>query len=113
MDRTRAARAAMSAGPFPDDLAQEPIAAKQAVEHDLEVVARGWIAVEPHRASRAHEIADLDQPLAHPVDVYVDPASPAILERTDLGFLAPNDFVLPVRKERRVEVREIDGRMRK
>jgi hypothetical protein len=48
------------------------------------------------------------QAFGHPFRIHLNATFPAIIEAADLGLVAPNDFIMPVGKEGRIEVNEID-----
>lgn len=105
---------AVGAAPLPDDLRPErPRRLKDRVKHDLEVVARAGVTVQVQGAARLEDAVHLHHALAHPGDVVPDTALPAVLERPDLGLVAPDDLVAPVGEEGWIEVDEVDAVRRK
>src|SRR5260370_11610870 len=94
---------------LPSDLRAEVLRSKDCIHHHLEIVAGGWVAMQIHRAIWCKHAMHLHEPVAHPFDVDLDSASPAVLEAPHLGFVAPNDLVLPVAEERWVKVDKVDA----
>jgi hypothetical protein len=93
---------------LPDDLALERVLPHDLVEHDLDVVGGVPVAVVIEGSGLLEDAGEFDAARAHVVDVGLR-GLVAVLEGALLLRLAPEDLVVAVRVERRVEVDQVDA----
>jgi len=98
----------MSRLSFPDNLIHKAIFPEDLVEHDFDVVGGVPIAVVVEGAGFLEDAPQLDAAGAHVVDVCLR-ASVAVLEGPLLLRLTPEDLVVAVGVEGRVDVDEVHG----
>ena len=91
---------------LPDDLIEEFVLAEDLIEHHFDVVARVPVAVVVEAAGLLEDASQLDAARAHVVDVGLR-AGVAVLEGPPLPGLAPEDLVVAVAVEGRVDVDQV------
>ena len=95
----------------PDDFALEVFFPENLIEHHLHVMRSVPVAVVVEAAGLLEHAGEFDAARAHVVDVGAGVLVP-VLEGALLLGLAPEDFVVAVRVERRVDVDEVDAAVR-
>src|ERR1017187_4031980 len=92
--------------PLPDDLGFESVLPKNLVEHDFDVMRGVPVAVVVEAAGLLEDTGHFDAARAHELNVSLG-AAVAVLEGALLLGLAPEDFVVAVGVEGRVNVDEV------
>lgn len=95
---------------LPDDLVLKVIFPEHLIEHDFDVVAGVPVAVVVEAAGFLQDARQLLAAWPHVVDVGLG-VGVAVLEGAFFFGLAPEDFVVPVAVERRVDVDQVHARV--
>lgn len=103
-----AKRESLCCGALPDDFVVKLILAENLVEHDFDVMAGVPVTVIIEAAGLLENAVQFDTTRPHVVDVGLG-RFVSIFEAAFLFRLAPENFVIPVRVERRIYVNEIDA----
>ncbi len=106
-----ATRVTVAARPLPDDLVLEVHLAEELVEHHLDVVTGVPVAVIVKAARAFEDAGELLAARAHEFDVGLG-GRVAIVERALLLGLSPEDFIVAVGIEGRVDVDQVDAAVR-
>ncbi len=101
----------MSALTFPNNFVLKLVLAENLVEHDFDVVAGVPVAVVIEAASHFEHAVQLAAARSHVLDVGLGRFMP-ICEAAFLLRLAPENFVIAVRVERRIDINEIRASVR-
>lgn len=100
----------MSECAFPDDFVLKIVFAENLVEHHFDVVRGVPVAVVVKTSGLFQDASQLDAPRPHEFDIGLR-GSVTILERSFLPRLTPENFVVAVRIERRIDVDQVDRRV--
>ena len=101
-------RVALCVAALPDDLVDEIVLAKNLVQHHLHVMRGVPVAVVVEAAGLLEDAGELDAAGPHVVDVGLR-GGVAVFEGPLLLGLAPEDFVVAVGVERRIDVDQVDA----